>query len=154
MIVQTLCLLISAAISRSILRLNSLWALCPSCMTPLDWSQGTSIILLKQTHNTPQLGNFAKPIVNYLTIRIDLEMINEPSCLSFIWRIILRGDQCRDQSHLLQNSMTESLKVWSVWLREVLKFSLSRHAAKRMRAKTRVSSSTDSGPHISKLYTD
>ena len=113
MIVQTLCLLIWAAISRSILRLNSLWALCPSCMTPLDLSQGTNIILLvlKQTPRISQLGNFAKPLQNYRTIRINLEMINEPSSLSFIWRIIrIIIRRCESWNRPQQNSITESLK--------------------------------------------
>ena len=74
------------------------------------------------------------------TIRIDLEMINEPSSLSFIWRIIriiIRRCECWNRPP--QNSITESLKPCKVWLRVYLDMQ-----PEQMITKTRVSQSVSS----------
>lgn len=78
---------------------------------------------LKQTS---QLSHHQVGKTKTRTIMINLEMINETSSLSFIWRIIriiIRRCECWNRP--AQNSITESLKPCKVWLRVYL-----RHAAR------------------------
>ena len=77
------------------------------------WAQGQLVFswsLNKHLRSTTPRGwqNHFKVI---RTIRINLEMINEPSSLSFIWRIIrIIIRRCESWNRPQQNSITESLK--------------------------------------------